>query len=57
VKKDGPGVDRELDLTYEDLTRLPSVTAWRLGGIAVASWTGIPLGVVLESCRAPTKRL
>jgi DMSO/TMAO reductase YedYZ molybdopterin-dependent catalytic subunit len=70
----GSGVTRPLEVTFDDLLRLParsvicfvecagngrgffkefqgkvaSGTQWRLGGIGVAEWTGVPLGAVLE---------
>jgi sulfane dehydrogenase subunit SoxC len=81
LRVEGTGVDRPLELTYDDLLKVPAETKvtrfvecagngrtffselggmkadgsqWRLGGIGVAEWTGVPLGAVLE--RAGVKR-
>jgi DMSO/TMAO reductase YedYZ molybdopterin-dependent catalytic subunit len=35
----------------EFMGKVASGTQWRLGGIGVAEWTGVPLGVVLERAR------
>src|SRR5262245_59678364 len=74
LRVEGNAIDRPLELTFDDLLRLPSRsvicfvecagngrgffkelmgkvasgTQWRLGGIGVAEWTGVPLGAVLE---------
>ena len=74
LRVEGDGLERSLELTFDDLLRLPSRsvicfvecagngrgffkefmgkvaagTQWRLGGIGVAEWTGVPLGAVLE---------
>jgi sulfane dehydrogenase subunit SoxC len=74
LRIEGNGVERPLELSFDDLLRLPSRsviafvecggngraffnefmgkvasgTQWRLGGIGVAEWTGVPLGAVLE---------
>ena len=74
LRVEGNALDRSLELTFDDLLRLPSRsvicsiecagngrgffkefmgkvasgTQWRLGGIGVAEWTGVPLGAVLE---------
>src|SRR5439155_19309357 len=74
LRVEGDGLERSLELTFDDLHRLPSRsvicfiecagngrgffkefmgkvaagTQWRLGGIGVAEWTGVPLGAVLE---------
>jgi DMSO/TMAO reductase YedYZ molybdopterin-dependent catalytic subunit len=74
LRVEGDGVERPLELTFDDLLRLPtrsvicyvecagngrgffkefmgkvaSGTQWRLGGIGVAEWTGVPLGAVLD---------
>ena len=71
----GSGVQRPLELSYDELVKIPAETTvtrfvecagngrvffdevgghkaegtqWRLGGIGVAEWTGVPLGAVLE---------
>jgi len=77
LRVEGEGVERPLELTFDDLLRLPSRavisyvecagngraffnefmgkvasgTQWRLGGIGVSEWTGVPLGAVLELAR------
>jgi DMSO/TMAO reductase YedYZ molybdopterin-dependent catalytic subunit len=77
LRVEGNAVERSLELTFDDLLRLPSRsvtcfvecagngraffgefmgkvasgTQWRLGGIGVAEWTGVPLGAVLEMAR------
>ena len=74
LRIEGNGVERPVELSFDDLLRLPSRsviafvecggngraffnefmgkvasgTQWRLGGIGVAEWTGVPLGAVLE---------
>jgi sulfane dehydrogenase subunit SoxC len=74
LRIEGNGVERPLELSFDDLLRLSSRsviafvecggngraffnefmgkvasgTQWRLGGIGVAEWTGVPLGAVLE---------
>jgi sulfane dehydrogenase subunit SoxC len=74
LRVEGEAVERPLDLSFDDLLRLPSRsvisyvecagngrgffkefmgkvasgTQWRLGGIGVSEWTGVPLGAVLE---------
>src|SRR5438874_1021695 len=74
LRVEGDALERSLELTFDDLLRLPSRsvicfvecagngrgffkefmgkvaagTQWRLGGIGVAEWTGVPLGAVLE---------
>jgi DMSO/TMAO reductase YedYZ molybdopterin-dependent catalytic subunit len=84
LRVEGNAVARQLELTFDDLLRLPSRsvicfvecagngrgffkefmgkvasgTQWRLGGIGVAEWTGVPLGVVLDlaGVRRETRR-
>ena len=84
LRVEGEAVERPLDLSFDDLLRLPSRsvisyvecagngrgffkefmnkvasgTQWRLGGIGVSEWTGVPLGAVLElaSVRRDTPR-
>jgi sulfane dehydrogenase subunit SoxC len=77
LRVEGNGVERPVELGFDDLLRLPSRsvisfvecagngrgffkevmgkvasgTQWRLGGIGVAEWTGVPLGAVLELAR------
>ena len=77
LRVEGEAVERPLDLSFDDLLRLPSRavisyvecagngraffkefmgkvasgTQWRLGGIGVSEWTGVPLGAVLELAR------
>jgi sulfane dehydrogenase subunit SoxC len=77
LRIEGNAVERPLELTFDDLLRMPSRsvtcfvecagngraffqefmgkvasgTQWRLGGIGVAEWTGVPLGAVLERVR------
>ncbi len=74
LKVEGSGVGRPLELTFDDLVGLPSVsviryvecagngrsffesangkkaqgTQWKLGGVGVAEWTGVPLREVLD---------
>ena len=74
LKVDGSGVGRPLELTFDELVGLPSVsviryvecagngrsffesasgkkaqgTQWKLGGVGVAEWTGVPLREVLD---------
>ena len=74
LRVDGTGVDRPLELSFDQVVGLPSVsviryvecagngrsffesengkkaqgTQWKLGGIGVAEWTGVPLREVLE---------
>jgi DMSO/TMAO reductase YedYZ molybdopterin-dependent catalytic subunit len=74
LRVEGNAVERPVELTFDDLLRLPSRsvicfvecagngrglfkefmgkaasgTQWRLGGIGVAEWTGVPLGAVLD---------
>jgi len=73
----GDAVEREIELSLDDLKKLPSVTLtravecgengrvffavqykkqmdgaqWRLGGVGVAEWTGVPMRAVLERAR------
>jgi sulfane dehydrogenase subunit SoxC len=80
LQVEGSGVERPLELRYDDLLAMPSLsviryiecagngrsffqaaygkqaqgTQWKLGGIGVAEWTGVPLREVLE--RAGLKR-
>jgi sulfane dehydrogenase subunit SoxC len=80
LQVEGSGVERPLELRYDDLLAMPSRsviryiecagngrsffqaaygkqaqgTQWKLGGIGVAEWTGVPLREVLE--RAGLKR-
>ena len=77
LRIEGDAVQRPVELSFDDLLRLPSRsvvcfvecagngrgffkefmgkvasgTQWRLGGIGVAEWTGVPLGAVLELAR------
>jgi sulfane dehydrogenase subunit SoxC len=74
LKVEGSGVGRPLELGFDDLVGLPSVsviryvecagngrsffdsangkkaqgTQWKLGGVGVAEWTGVPLRAVLD---------
>jgi DMSO/TMAO reductase YedYZ molybdopterin-dependent catalytic subunit len=74
LRIEGDAVERPVELSLDDLLRLPSRSAtcfvecagngraffkefmgkvasgtqWRLGGIGVAEWTGVPMGAVLE---------
>jgi sulfane dehydrogenase subunit SoxC len=77
LRVEGNAVERPVELSFDDLLRLPSSsvicfvecagngrgffkevmgkvasgTQWHFGGIGVAEWTGVPLGVVLELAR------
>src|SRR5215210_379614 len=49
LRVEGPGVERRLELGYEERHgRSPEGTPWRLGAVGVAEWTGVPLREVLE---------